>query len=337
MREVLWQKRLQQNFAKAKIAFEVDVLMSDRSYFKSGGIASFAVQPKSELELIQAVTILKRQNVAYKIVGRTTNLLFLDDCNYSAIICTDDLRGIVHNTDENYIEAWCGVEMEKLARYFFQHSFTGFEGLEGIPGSVGGAIFMNASAYGSNLSDTLISVRALSKDGTIRTYSTSEINLEYRTSDFHKNKRGEIILSARFGCKKDLKNKIYQKMSLYHRKRHKYQEFNYPTLGSAFAGSIYRELARKSKLYYIVSSLYYLLNYKLKLHRRESPDSRVWLNNFTVKFFDIKLKSVPFSPKDMNTLINDSLHTDAHLDYIRQIEELTSNNLKLENEIVRSF
>ena len=142
---MLW-KKLTTEFSEAKIAFEVDVLMSDRSYFKSGGIAELCQAPKSELELIRAVTILKRHNVAYKIVGRTTNLLFLDDCNYSAIICTDDLRGIVHNTDENYIEAWCGVEMEKLARYFFQHSFTGFEGLEGIPGSVGGAIFMNASA-----------------------------------------------------------------------------------------------------------------------------------------------------------------------------------------------
>lgn len=335
--EALRQICLQQKFAEAKISFETDVLMSERSYFKSGGCARFLVQPRSEQELMDSVSILKTLGVPYKIVGRTTNLLFLDDCNYSAVICTDDLKHISHNADEKYIEALCGVEMGKLSRLFLHHSYTGFEGLEGIPGSVGGAIFMNASAYGTNLSHTLISVRALSEDGSIKTYSASEINLGYRTSDFHNKKRGEIILSARFECKPGLKKKIYQKMSLYHRKRHKYQEFNYPTLGSAFAGSIYRELARTSALYYIVSSLYYFFNYKLKFHRRESPDSRIWLNNFTVKFFHIKLNSVPFSPKDMNTLINDSMHTDIHLDYIKQIQELTSNNLNLENEIVNSF
>ena len=227
--------------------------------------------------------------------------------------------------------------MAWISRYFLSHHFVGFEGLEGIPGSLGGAVFMNASAYGTNLSQTLVSVRVWDGVNGFTNLQLDELNLGYRTSIFHEKSNRKLIIGAVFKCEKGDFRKIYKKMSLYHNKRHKYQEFMYPTLGSIFAGSVYRELAKINFRYYLVSSVYYFFNYRFKIFRRESPDDRRWINEYTAKVFNLKFEENPFSEKDMNTLINNGQHTDVYIDYIKKMQNITHGKLKLENEVVEGF
>ena len=147
----------------------------------------------------------------------------------------------------------------------------------------------------------------------------------------------EIIISATFKVDIGTSLEIYSRMSLFHNKRHKYQEFMYPTLGSVYSSSVYRALAKKDIWYKFVSSIYYLLFYKWKIFRREAPDNRKWLNDFTVSRFGISYKNQPFSHKDMNTLVNNGHHTDEILSYIRQLNTLVGSDILIENEIVDKF
>ena len=111
----------------------------------------------------------------------------------------------------------------------------------------------------------------------------------------------------------------------------------FPTLGSLYSGSIYRSLAKKSIFYRVVSTVYYLVLYKWKVFRREAPNDRKWLNQFTVNFFDIKYDVQPYSDKDLNTLTNRGQHTDDLLKFIDQLDVFVGSSISIENEIVKGF
>lgn len=319
------------------IGYSTNVSMKDYSYFKSGGVAKVVISPAKEDDLALTVRALRSHQVTFKVVGRTTNLLFVDGEDYAALISTKELKKLSYDEINGYVYAETGVDIGRLSRFFLMKRSRGFEGLEGIPGTLGGAVFMNASAYGSSLSQTLVSVRVWDEEVGFSDVPLAHLKLGYRTSIFHEKNNNKIIVGATFKLQPGDCREIYKKMCLYHNKRHKYQEFMYPTLGSVFAGSVYRELAKSDFRYYLVSSIYYFFNYRFKIFRRESPDDRTWLNDFTIKFFKLEFDDSPFSNKDMNTLINNGQHTDAYLDYIDKITKLTENRLKLENEIVRGF
>ena len=152
---------------------------------------------------------------------------------------------------ENLIVAECGSLLPELSRFALHNSLKGFEGLEGIPGTVGAAIFMNAGAYGSEIKDTLSSVDVILKNGEIKNYKKDDLNLSYRNSIFRTSKKDEIILRGYFKVKFGDPLSMYNKMSLFHNKRHKYQEWMYPNLGSLYSGSIYRLLAKKDLIFKI--------------------------------------------------------------------------------------
>tara|TARA_B100000787_G_C16180417_1_gene291469 strand:+ start:668 stop:1675 length:1008 start_codon:yes stop_codon:yes gene_type:complete len=320
-----------------KINYSSSVDLTDFSYFKSGGKVDYILFPINQVELSECVKWLNYYKVAFKVIGETSNLIFLDDVDYGCLISTAKLSFLKYDSETQEIVAGGGTMLPQLSRFALGNSITGFEGLEGIPGSVGAAVFMNAGAYGDDVKKTLISVDVILPDGSIKKYDADDMELTYRNSIFRKESNNEIIYLCRF--KGDLGDvqAIYKKMSLFHAKRHKYQEFMYPTGGSAFSGSIYRSLAKRDLIFKLISSLYYLIFYKWKLFRRESPDSRKWLNDIAVKRFDISYRVQPFSNKDMNTLVNNGHHTDEILDYIDQLKKLTLGEIPIENEIVEKF
>ena len=126
-------------------------------------------------------------------------------------------------------------------------------------------------------------------------------------------------------------------MELLHAKRHKYNEYMYPNLGSMFSGSVYRALGKRDPMYKLVSSAYYLWCYKWKMFRRESPINRKWINDYTVKRFNLKFDKQPFSDKTLNCVINNGHHTDELLDFIDQMRSLVGKHVPIENEVVNPF
>tara|TARA_B100000886_G_scaffold190530_1_gene131118 strand:+ start:16367 stop:17374 length:1008 start_codon:yes stop_codon:yes gene_type:complete len=323
--------------SKSHINYESSINLSEFSYFKSGGFAEIIFYPNTQKQIIECIFNLNRFNIIFKIIGETTNLIFLDDVNYTCLLSTSKLTFISYDKKKGVITSDCGTKLPLLSRFALSHSITGMEGLEGIPGTVGAAVFMNAGAYGDDIKKTLVSVDVILPDGSIKNYKKNELELSNRNSVFRTKKQNEIIFRCYFKGKRGDSLSIYNKMSLFHNKRHKYQEWMYPNLGSLYSGSVYRSLAEKDFIFKVISIIYYLIYYKWKPFRRESPDNRVWLNNIAVKRFGISYKVQPFSNKDMNTLINNGHHTDEILDYISQLQKLVGNKIPIENEIVEEF
>ena len=330
-------KKLLTWLSSNSVEFSTAVPLSEFSWFKTGGIADVIVSPDSKSQLSICVHWISDARFNFKVVGETSNLIFLDDVNYSILISTAKIASLSYNSNSSLITADCGVLLPALSRYALSLSAKGFEGLEGIPGTVGAAVFMNAGAYGDEIKDVIESVDVILPNGGIKTYSLEALKLSHRNSVFRSKTNDEIIVSASFRVDIGDSLQIYNRMSLFHNKRHKYQEFMYPTLGSVYSSSIYRALAKKDIWFKFVSSVYYLIFYKLKMFRREAPDNRKWMNDFTVSRFGISYKNQPFSHKDMNTLVNNGHHTDEILCYINQLNTIIGSDILIENEIVEKF
>lgn len=322
--------------SRLSVDYKADVDLSNFTYFKTGGIAKLVIFPSSTSDLKNVLREFNENSIRFKIVGETTNLMFLDDVIYSCIVSVRNISNLYYDDKKNQIVAECGALLSDLSRLALIHGFGGFSGLEGIPGSVGAAVVMNAGAYGDDISGVLMSVDILDLEGKVSNLSLDKLELKYRDSIFRR-KNNYIILQVNFKCKPQDKKNIYKKMILFHAKRHKYQEFAYPTLGSLFSGSIYRSLAKKNLFFGLVSSLFFFFNYRFKIHRRESPMERVWLNNLAVKIFKIKYKKKSFSNKDLNTLINQGQGTDEIVSYINKMKDLLGEKVPIENEIVEKF
>lgn len=319
------------------IPFMRNLRLSEFTYFKTGGVLSLLIQPTNILQLQSVISFMASSRLSYKVIGETSNLMFLDDVDYSCCITTRKLTHIHYSKEHGTLIAECGAMLPELARFALYKLIEGFSGLEGIPGTIGGAVFMNAGAYDCSIDEVLSKVEVLNPDGSIEELPVEQLGLKYRNSIFKMREHPGIIARAHFKVRYGNQQSIYQNMELFHAKRHKYQEFMYPNLGSLYSGSIYRSLGEKDFFYRIVSALYLLFNYKFKCFRRESPINRKWINDFTVKRFNIQFKNQPFSDKTMNCLINNGHHTDDHLHFINQIEKLTGAKIPIENEIVEPF
>lgn len=319
------------------IPYRQDVSLRAYSYFHTGGILGLLLSPQNRDQLIECIKILGKGEITYKVIGETSNLLFLDDTDYTCCITTRHLSQIEHRQSDQRLVVETGAMLPDAARYALAEGIDGFAGLEGIPGTIGGAVFMNAGAFGFSIARVLDSVEVILPDGQLETLPVSALSLQYRNSIFKKGDHPGIIVTAIFHARPGNPETIYRKMETFHAKRHKYNEYMYPNLGSAYSGSIYRALAKRDRFYGIVSSLYLFLNYKFRIFRRESPINRKWINDFTVKRFGIRFGKQPFSDKTMNTLINNGHHTDEHLAYLQQIENLIGSSVPIENEIVKPY
>lgn len=319
------------------IRMEQNVPLSKHSYFKTGGIAKLIAFPRHSSELSGIIRVAHQLELKYKVIGATSNIMFLDNQNYSFLICTTELSEIYFDSEKQCIICDAGVMLGDLSRHALLHAIQGFEGLEGIPGTVGAGVVMNAGAYGCEVEDVLASIMIVSENGVIEELQASDLAFGYRTSVLKTGEVSGVVSKCIFKAVKGDAAKIYRKMELFHSKRHKYQEFMYPNLGSIYSGSIYRALGKKDKIYQIITAIYFLLFYKLKILKGQSPINRRWLNEFTVKRFNIRYTEQPFSDKTMNTLTNRGQGTDSIRDYLRQLNRLVGDAVPIENEIVVGF
>ncbi len=167
--------------------------LSAHTTFKIGGPAAFFVRPAREEELCKAVTLCKSLSVPYYILGNGSNILFGDKGWNGAVICLAGMKGEIQQEGET-LRAPAGMPLSMLCMAALQAGLTGLEFAYGIPGTVGGAIYMNAGAYGGEMKDVLVSVRHLTAEGEIVETPAAELDLSYRHSIFEDN--GDCILSA---------------------------------------------------------------------------------------------------------------------------------------------
>ena len=212
------------------IAFRTDKNASEFTSFRIGG-RYFTVYPANESELINTVGFCKENGIRFIIIGCGSNVLFSDEGYNGAVIMTQALNKVEVNGDT--VTAGCGAPLISVCKAALKNSLSGVEFAYGIPGSVGGAVFMNAGAYGGEMKDVVKSVRAYKvEDGRIIEFKTEECDFGYRCSAFSNG--GYIILSAEMKLNKAEKEEIKSVMDDLLGRRKSKQPLNYPSAGSVF-------------------------------------------------------------------------------------------------------
>lgn len=203
--------------------------MSAHTTFRIGGPAELFVECNDISKIGEILAVIKAQNIPLTVLGKGSNLLVSDNGLKGVVlyICDDNV-----SVDGNIIRANAGAKLSSVCNAARDYSLSGLEFAFGIPGSVGGAVYMNAGAYGGEIKQCIVSCVSITLDGEIKCRNTEELELGYRTSVFKKN--NEIILSAEFILQRDEKTEIQAKMDDFLGRRKDKQPLEYPSAGSTF-------------------------------------------------------------------------------------------------------
>lgn len=200
--------------------------------FRIGGDAKYVVYPKTVIGLLEVIRILKKEQVPYKIFGKGSNILASDDFYDGAVLCFDRYLNECFFENDGSVLALAGASIILLAHEAAKHSFTGLEFASGIPGTVGGAVFMNAGAYKSDTAAVLKEVFVL-KDGKLEFMAKEELDFSYRHSKFQQE-TDWIIVAARFQLEQGHQQQIMDLMTSRRERRLASQPLDKPSAGSVF-------------------------------------------------------------------------------------------------------
>ena len=223
----IYNQLLETKIKKENILLNED--MSKHTSFKTGGKAAFFIKVYSVEEIQSILKISKENKIPIFLLGNGTNLLVRDE-GYRGIILQIKMEEIQINGTQ--VIVGCGVKNSVLARKLAEHHLTGFEFASGIPGTMGGAIKMNAGAYGNEMKEIVLEVTYLDEDGQLHTISQEECKFSYRHSIFFEKKA--IILQAKLQLKVGEKEQIEAKMEELFKQRKEKQPLEYPNGGSTF-------------------------------------------------------------------------------------------------------
>lgn len=217
----------------AEISFEEKVSMSRYTSFKAGGEAAFVAEAANEEQLKRILKITSNLEIPHILIGNGSNILFKDSGYEGIVIRLSQDFAYVNVTDEGRVVCGAAILLSSLSRELMKKELTGFEFASGIPGSLGGALFMNAGAYGGEMKQVVESVRAISADGSSeRIFSNEEMKFGYRHSVLSEN--GYIAVEAVLNMEKGSGEKIAERMKELSARRNSKQPVNYPSAGSTF-------------------------------------------------------------------------------------------------------
>ncbi len=209
-----------------------DEPLSKHTSFRIGGPCRLMIIPNSAESLVEIEKFIGSNGIRSLILGKGSNMLCADEGYDGAVILLDRNLGSIERIDDVTIRAEAGAPLIMLCTKALEYGLTGLEFAYGIPGTVGGGIFMNAGAYNGEIKDVVTKVTAVDKNGEVHTYSADALDLRYRSSRFEKT--GEVILSAEFTLKKGDKTEIAAEMNRLIGLRRSRQPLEYPSAGSTF-------------------------------------------------------------------------------------------------------
>ncbi len=205
--------------------------MSRHTTFRAGGPADYYVEPETRQELAAVLDLCRQWGMPYYILGNGSNLL-VGDKGYRGVMVALGKPWAEVEAEGCKIRAGAGALLSSAARLALKENLTGMEFASGIPGTVGGAVVMNAGAYGSELSDVLGQVMALTPEGQVQRFSSAELELGYRTSCVCS--RRYVVLEAEFILSVGEGAAIRQRMEELAARRRARQPLEYPSAGSTF-------------------------------------------------------------------------------------------------------
>lgn len=210
------------------LTYQINETLAPHSTFGIGGQCDYFVKPFTENALIRLIAYLKQENIRYTVIGNGSNILFDDDGYCGCIISTKELREICIRENEIFVS--CGYSLIALSSLAQKNALSGLEFACSIPATVGGAIYMNAGAYGGEMKDIVTTVRYLSKEGDI--HEISDHKFAYRKSIYQTN--GGVILSCSIRLSHKDPDLILQTMKENREKREAAQPTREKSAGSVF-------------------------------------------------------------------------------------------------------
>lgn len=205
--------------------------MAKHCTFKCGGESAIYVVPGSVEEVEQVVKTCKENNYPYMILGNGSNVLVRDE-GYQGVVIEINHRMSMIDVIGEEIVADAGAKLSAVAMTAYENDLAGFEFAHGIPGNVGGAVVMNAGAYGGEIKDVLKWVKVLNHDGEIETIQAKDLELGYRTSVIAK--KSMVVLQMCIELQIGSAGEIGQMMQILMQKRKLKQPLEYPSAGSTF-------------------------------------------------------------------------------------------------------
>ena len=212
------------------IDIRFDEPLKQYTYTKVGGAADYLVFPRNRYELARVVKFANREQIPWMVLGNASNIIVRDGGIRVFVIMFDKLNGVA--VDGYTIEAEAGANLIETTHIALHHSLTGFEFACGIPGSIGGAVFMNAGAYGGEIAHILLSCKVLTRDGEIKNISAQDMKFGYRRS--YVQQTGDVVISANFALAPGMHRVIRQEMERLTHLRQLKQPLEYPSCGSVF-------------------------------------------------------------------------------------------------------
>lgn len=225
MKQEKWVSEVQ------NLGFQItyDEPMARHTTFRIGGPADAFIKVNNCDKLPELLNILNKNSVPITVIGGGSNLLISDSGIEGAVLYICDDRFIV---DGNTFTAYSGLKLSKMCQILKQNSLSNAEFAFGIPGTVGGAVYMNAGAYGGEIVQIIVSCKSVTRDGKIIERTANQLELGYRTSIFKQN--DEIIISATFKLTNDNQSEIEAKMNDFLERRRTKQPLEFPSAGSTF-------------------------------------------------------------------------------------------------------
>lgn len=238
------------DFELMGIEFKIDINLKDYCTYRVGGIGSVLVLPKDVDELKLILNYVVNNDIRYMVIGNGSNLIFSDDGFDGVLIKLDRFNEVCF--DGNVVRVGSGYSLISLSLLCARNGLSGLEFAGGIPGTVGGAVYMNAGAYNCDIGDVVSSVRVLDFFGNILELSRDDLNFGYRYSVLRDN--GFICLDVTLNLSYGIRDEIIGLMEDRKRRRIESQPLEFPSAGSVFrnpvndyAGRIIEELGFKGK------------------------------------------------------------------------------------------
>lgn len=224
-------EQLKQQLRAEGIAYRENEPLAAHCTFKIGGPADVFARPGTEEQLCRSIALCKECGVKYYLLGNGSNILFADE-GFSGVVIDVSALDAEIAVEDTVLTAGAGVRLAALCKAALKHGLSGLEFAYGIPGTVGGAVYMNAGAYGGEMKDVLDKVTYLTQEGQIVTEEAAKLDLAYRHSIFEEN--GGCILSAQFHLKRGDPEAIRARMNELMAKRVEKQPLDKPSAGSTF-------------------------------------------------------------------------------------------------------
>ena len=223
-------KKLESDLKKIGSDYIINEPMSKHTTFGIGGPVDFLILPLDNSQIPDIIKSINLNKINFIFLGSGSNILVSDKGIKGAVISLKkSSKSIIF--EDSTVRVDSGVMLSALVQEIHKKNITGFETLMGVPGTLGGALVMNAGAFGSEISNNLIFVETINILGQKKRYNVDEIDFEYRKSNFPKN---EIIINALFNCKKGLKSNINDKRDIASKQRKTTQPLTYRSAGSIF-------------------------------------------------------------------------------------------------------